>query len=394
MLMRRLLAFLSVVASIQVAPAPARASRVDAPASRGMGPEHAIAVVASGEQLRIHVGEVRPSDVEATFDQVIVRDGAGQWSGPALIPGSRAGIPLVHRGMTWLLENRRSPDGGTAFHVLLPVTGELGLAGMRLEHVQDQRGAAAIQVIDDWTFLVAELGPGAHLFVRVIVSHGSTMEMEVIREGDWLTGWPRDARLIGAGEAGSMLVAMAATSTTVLGTAFDSREIFEFPPLDVSDLKSVAAAITHRGPIVVGARNNSLVARAWVDTAWGAEQRLDLPRGIQVGALAVTTRARSTGAPIGTGESAFAVALETMPTRMLSGAPLSIAEDGSVAWGALERQPMPEATRDAAIRPSVLPPDLEAVERRGNRLRLLRWGLVIAAFPILVLLLRQLARLR
>lgn len=343
----------------------------------------ALTVVGADGQLRIHLGQDVDGVSEPRHDEVIVRSPEGAWSSPSRLPSPRPGIPLVHRGMTWLLENRMEL-GGLAYHALLPVTGELGLAGVRLEHVQGQRGAAAVQVIDDWTFLVSELGPEGRVFARVITSHGSSFEMEVLRDETWSAGWAEGTRLVAAGEAGPLLVVLARSGDAIVGTAYDSAAVSTFPPLDVAGLRSVAACVTIRGPVVVGARGHELVAFAWEGVRWSGASVLGLAPGTEVAALGVTTTTAER-------DAAHAVALLAGEPRFLAAAPVS----ATGAWGPLERIRLASVTApDGAMRPRPAEPDLADVERRAERLRRLRWGLVIAAFPILVLLLRQLARLR
>ena len=150
--------------------------------------------------------------------------------------------------------------------------------------------------------------------------------------------------------------------------------------------------IAARSGAAADAADGMVTAWTWNEAAWSEGAALMLPRGSRPVALAVTALGKDR-------RSALAVALLDGPERVLLSWTLS---EG--AWSEPKRQVLADQpATDGALRPAGLSPAragghprpaLADAERLGMWLRWLRWALVIAAVPVLVLQLRHLAKMR
>ena len=343
-------------------------------------PAPVIAAVAAGDQLRLHLGELPDGARQPRFTQVVIRTDDGAWSDASMLPQAREGTPFLHRGLTWFLETRTDRTG-TLYDALIPVSGEPGTIAVRLERGQDLQGATVLG-LDPWTFVVGEAN-GSQVLARVITSAGSSLEFEVTREASWDPGWPRATRLLATGVVGPDLVVVGAGADMVHVSAHDGTRAAAAPPLSVEGATPVAACVISAGPVVIAAREASLVAWSWSGAAWSEPATLAIPGSGRVAALTVTPFGREH-------RDAAAVALLAGDERIVVSAILHSGD-----WGRAERKVLGASVApDAAIRPRSERPTLGEVERRATQLSRLRWGLVVITFPVLVLLLRHLSRLR
>jgi hypothetical protein len=128
------------------------------------------------------------------------------------------------------------------------------------------------------------------------------------------------------------------------------------------------------GPVVTAAGGRTLHAWRWTGAGW-VESDLPLPGPAR--AVAVTTVGR-------VHDRVLAVAWLGVAPSTGSLFTATMGADG--AWGATSNAELGAPQADAAVRKQPRQVPLAEIERRAARLARIRWGIAIAAFPLMVLL--------
>ncbi len=323
------------------------------------------------EEVRAFIFTDGPPEQPAA---VMTRNTLGRWTPPSLLPRAVRGLPLVHRDITWFLEARTDPEG-RPYHALLPVSGEPGGTGMRIECIESLV-ASAVSVEDGWTFLIWDQAAGGEVMMRAITSHGSTFEMEVVEERRWMTGWAPEARLLAGGNDGPTARAVAVTpSGTILVSAATESTIATPPSLDASSGSPHAACAFGSSLVVAAATADGVTAWILRNDSWGEPMTLRTPRLETLAAVASAPGAIIAGVASGP-------------------APQFVAATLDEAWGAIETASLatPPAPDDA-VRPTP-PTPVERAEFAHRRLRTIRMVIAIAGVVLVGGLLLRLAATR